>query len=101
MPTFSRALDLGDGGPATLTADTVRGLVAGHLAAVPRVLTDQMRRAIWRAQAEHVAWREGMDTPKDLVAAMVELRINDPKQPEVDEAAWRAVLALATPGAAS
>lgn len=55
-------------------------------------LTDDIRRATWRAQYEHRRNALGLDTTDDQITQMVEARVADDGQRALDHTTWRTLL---------
>ena len=79
-----------------MDADTLRAALARHgLAIVPAEVTATIRRAVWRAQYEHVRATRWTDATPETIADLAEGRIACPAQIEQDRVAWRAGIAAA------
>ena len=68
---------------------------------VPRELTDDVRRAVWRAQYEYTNERRGHNATAERISELTEARVNDPDQRESDRAGYRALVKAALKGEAN
>jgi len=74
-------------------SDTPPGMVL-----VPRELTDDVRRAVWRAQYEYTNERRGHNATAERISELTEARVNDPEQRESDRAGYHALVKAAAEG---
>jgi len=67
-------------------------VLSGQAVAVPVELTEDLRRAVWRAQYEHHRATSNPEISDERIATAVEARIADPVQRAIDLAAHAAYI---------
>jgi hypothetical protein len=84
----------------TTIAAAIRALsdTPPNMVLVPRELSDDVRRAVWRAQYEHTNKLRGHDATAERISELTEARVNDPEQRESDRAGYYALVKAAAEG---
>lgn len=81
--------------PASARRELAQRLCPEGWKLVPKVLTEEMRRATWRAQYEHVRAKLHPEKAADVGHELAEAKVNDAAQAEQDQIAFDALLAAA------